>query len=95
MQIRIDAVASLLPCTSSLPAASTDARHADPTHLAVFHQVEALAVDEGITFADLKRTLEAMAERPVRRGARKHPVHAVVFPVRRTGRPDRRHLFPL
>jgi phenylalanyl-tRNA synthetase alpha chain len=34
----------------------------DPTHLAVFHQVEALAVDEGITFADLKGTLEAMAK---------------------------------
>ena len=34
----------------------------DPTHLAVFHQVEALVVDEGITFADLKGTLEAMAQ---------------------------------
>jgi phenylalanyl-tRNA synthetase alpha chain len=31
---------------------------ADTTHLAVFHQVEALVVDEGITFADLKGTLE-------------------------------------
>jgi phenylalanyl-tRNA synthetase alpha chain len=35
---------------------------ADATHLAVFHQVEALVVDEGITFADLKGTLEAMAK---------------------------------
>jgi len=34
----------------------------DPTHLAGFHQVEALVVDEGITFADLKGTLEAMAK---------------------------------
>jgi phenylalanyl-tRNA synthetase alpha chain len=34
---------------------------ADATHLAVFHQVEGLVVDEGITFADLKGTLEAMA----------------------------------
>ncbi|MBI3648939.1 MAG: phenylalanine--tRNA ligase subunit alpha [Actinobacteria bacterium] len=33
----------------------------DATHLPVFHQVECLAVDEGITFADLKGTLEAMA----------------------------------
>jgi phenylalanyl-tRNA synthetase alpha chain len=33
----------------------------DATHLAVFHQVEGLVVDEGITFADLKGTLEAMA----------------------------------
>jgi phenylalanyl-tRNA synthetase alpha chain len=32
----------------------------DPTHLPVFHQVEALVVDEGITFADLKGSLEAM-----------------------------------
>ena len=30
----------------------------DATHLPVFHQVEGLAVDEGITFADLKGTLE-------------------------------------
>ncbi|MGZ8600575.1 MAG: phenylalanine--tRNA ligase subunit alpha [Actinomycetota bacterium] len=30
----------------------------DTTHLSVFHQVEGLAVDEGISFADLKGTLE-------------------------------------
>ncbi|CAN5776251.1 phenylalanine--tRNA ligase subunit alpha [soil metagenome] len=34
----------------------------DPTHLPVFHQVEGLAVDEGITFADLKGTLEVVAK---------------------------------
>ncbi len=34
---------------------------ADATHLPVFHQVEALVVDEGITFADLKGTLEEVA----------------------------------
>jgi phenylalanyl-tRNA synthetase alpha chain len=33
----------------------------DATHLSVFHQVEGLAVDEGITFADLKGTLLAFA----------------------------------
>jgi phenylalanyl-tRNA synthetase alpha chain len=33
----------------------------DPTHLPVFNQVEGLAVDEGITFADMKGTLEAFA----------------------------------
>ncbi len=33
----------------------------DATHLSVFHQVEGLAVDEGISFADLKGTLEAFA----------------------------------
>ena len=33
----------------------------DATHLPVFHQVEGLAVDEGISFADLRGTLEAFA----------------------------------
>ncbi|HEY7754910.1 MAG TPA: phenylalanine--tRNA ligase subunit alpha [Actinomycetota bacterium] len=33
----------------------------DATHGSVFHQVEGLAVDEGITFADLRGTLEAFA----------------------------------
>ncbi|GIU99693.1 MAG: phenylalanine--tRNA ligase alpha subunit [Actinomycetota bacterium] len=33
----------------------------DATHGSVFHQVEGLAVDEGISFADLKGTLEAFA----------------------------------
>ena len=34
----------------------------DATHLPVFYQVECLAVDEGITFAHLKGTLEVMAK---------------------------------
>jgi phenylalanyl-tRNA synthetase alpha chain len=33
----------------------------DATHGSVFHQVEGLAVDEGISFADLKGTLETFA----------------------------------
>ncbi|HSL11495.1 MAG TPA: phenylalanine--tRNA ligase subunit alpha [Actinomycetota bacterium] len=33
----------------------------DATHLPVFHQVECLVVDEGVTFADLKGTLEVLA----------------------------------
>jgi len=33
----------------------------DATHSPVFHQIEGLAVDEGITFSDLKGTLEAFA----------------------------------
>jgi phenylalanyl-tRNA synthetase alpha chain len=33
----------------------------DATHSSVFHQVEGLAVDEGLSFADLKGTLEAFA----------------------------------
>jgi phenylalanyl-tRNA synthetase alpha chain len=31
---------------------------ADPSHLPQFHQIEGLAVDEGITFGDLKGTLD-------------------------------------
>src|ERR687892_1445536 len=34
----------------------------DATHLPVFHQVAGLVVDEGITFADLKGTLDAVAK---------------------------------
>jgi phenylalanyl-tRNA synthetase alpha chain len=33
----------------------------DATHLSVFHQVEGLAIDEGLSFADMKGTLEAFA----------------------------------
>jgi phenylalanyl-tRNA synthetase alpha chain len=35
----------------------------DPTHSPMFHQVECLVVDEGITFADLKGTLEIFHKR--------------------------------
>ena len=35
----------------------------DATHMPVFHQVEGLAVDAGITFADLKGTLLSIARR--------------------------------
>lgn len=34
----------------------------DATHSWVFHQIEGLVVDKGITFADLKGTLEVMAK---------------------------------
>jgi len=34
---------------------------ADTTHLTAFHQIEGLAVDDGISFADLKGTLEVFA----------------------------------
>lgn len=36
---------------------------ADVTHSPMFHQVEGLLVDEGITFTDLKGTLQTFAER--------------------------------
>jgi len=35
----------------------------DATHFPVFHQVEGLCVDEGITFADLKGVIQAFARR--------------------------------
>jgi len=35
----------------------------DATHSAVFHQVEGLAVDKNVTFADLKGTLQVFLER--------------------------------
>ena len=34
----------------------------DATHTPVFHQVELLAVDEGLTMADLKGTLDHMVQ---------------------------------
>jgi phenylalanyl-tRNA synthetase alpha chain len=37
-------------------------RDSDATHSPQFHQVEGLAVDEGITFADLRGTLSAFAK---------------------------------
>ena len=36
-------------------------RDSDPTHTPMFHQIEGLAVDEGLTLAHLKGTLGAMA----------------------------------
>jgi len=38
-------------------------RDADISHSPMFHQVEGLLVDEGVTFADLKGTLQLFAER--------------------------------
>lgn len=52
---------------------------ADPSHLPQFTQVEGLVVDEGITFADLKGTLD-------------HFVHEMFGPERRTR--FRPHFFP-
>ena len=56
-------------------------RPVDATHMPVFHQVEGLAVDEGITFADLKGTLGTSIARCWARTSA--PLHAVVLPVRR------------
>ena len=35
----------------------------DATHSPLFHQIEGLVVDKGITFADLKGTLETFVKR--------------------------------
>ncbi|MFQ5990538.1 MAG: phenylalanine--tRNA ligase subunit alpha [Candidatus Methylomirabilales bacterium] len=37
-------------------------RDADPTHSPMFHQVEGLLVDQGVSFADLKGTLQSFVE---------------------------------
>jgi len=37
-------------------------RDADPTHSPMFHQVEGLLVDYGVSFADLKATLQAFVD---------------------------------
>ncbi len=42
----------------------------DVTHSPMFHQVEGLLIDEGVTFADLKGTLQVFAERLFGQGAR-------------------------
>ena len=66
----------------------------DATHSPVFHQVEGLAVDKGITLADLKGTLRRLAPGALRRGARRShqdklfPLHGALDRVRR-------HLLPL
>ncbi|HVE92111.1 MAG TPA: phenylalanine--tRNA ligase subunit alpha [Actinomycetota bacterium] len=43
---------------------------ADATHSPMFHQIELLAVDEGLSMADLRGTLEAFAEGAFGRGTR-------------------------
>ena len=57
----------------------------DATHTPVFHQVEGLAVDEGLTMAHLKGTLDHFAARDVRRRDG-DPAAAVVLPVHRAER---------
>ena len=52
----------------------------DATHTPMFTQVEGLVVDEGISLGDLKGTLNAFAERLLRR-ARPHALPAELLPV--------------
>ena len=59
----------------------------DATHTPVFHQVEGLAVDEGITMAHLKGTLDRFADATVRRGHH-HPLRPSYFPFTEPSRRD-------
>jgi phenylalanyl-tRNA synthetase alpha chain len=50
------------PCYVVSPGRVYRQEALDATHSAVFHQVEGLAVDEGLTMADLRGTLDLFAE---------------------------------
>lgn len=50
------------PIYAVVPGVVVRRETVDANHLAVFHQIEGLAVDEGISFADLKGTLEKFAK---------------------------------
>ena len=54
----------------------------DATHTPIFHQVEGLAVDEGITLADLEGTLDYLMQGALRPGAQNRVPHALL-PVHR------------
>ena len=55
----------------------------DARHSPVFHQIEGLAVDHGITFGDLAGTLEAFTQRVLRRRALKSRFCSRLLPVHR------------
>jgi phenylalanyl-tRNA synthetase alpha chain len=50
------------PIYSIMPGRVFRRDTADATHMPVFHQIEGLVIDEGITFADLQGTLEAFTQ---------------------------------
>ncbi|HWA66133.1 MAG TPA: phenylalanine--tRNA ligase subunit alpha [Mycobacteriales bacterium] len=49
------------PCYVAVPGRVYRQEALDATHSAVFHQLEGLAVDEGLTMGDLRGTLDALA----------------------------------
>ncbi len=59
----------------------------DATHTPVFHQVEALAVDKGLTMAHLRGAIDHFVHALF--GRRAHPASGVVLPVHRTVDGDR------
>src|SRR5437660_2869236 len=50
------------PAYFTMPGRAFRRDVADPTHMAAFHQIDGLAVDEGISFADLKGSVEVFAK---------------------------------
>ena len=50
------------PAYFTMPGRAYRRDVADPTHLAGFHQIDGLAVDSGISFADLKGSVEIFAK---------------------------------
>ncbi|HET8930075.1 MAG TPA: phenylalanine--tRNA ligase subunit alpha [Acidimicrobiales bacterium] len=50
------------PIYSVMPGRVYRQETADATHLAVFHQIECLVVDEGISFANLSATIDAFTK---------------------------------
>ena len=50
------------PAYFTMPGRAFRRDEADPTHMAGFHQIDGLAVDEGISFADLKGSVEVFAK---------------------------------
>ena len=69
-------------------------RDSDATHSPMFHQIEGLAIAEGITLADLKGTLLALLAGDLRRRARGAPA-APLLPLHRAQRRGRRLLLPV
>ena len=63
----------------------------DATHLTMFHQVDGLAVDKGITMADLKGVFFEFARRFYGEGRRVR-FRPDYFPFRRTGGGSRRRM---
>jgi phenylalanyl-tRNA synthetase alpha chain len=50
------------PVYAVMPGRTFRRETADATHLAVFHQIEGLVIDRGITFADLAGTIDAFTK---------------------------------
>ena len=86
VQIRTPARPATLPVYVVCPGRTYRTDPLDATHTPVFHQVEGLAVDEGITMAHLQGHARRVRRGDVRRRAA-HPAAAVLLPVHRAVAP--------